>query len=36
VLLTDAGYGINGAFRFAVTALGLTYAMGVQRAPPCV
>ncbi len=30
VLLTDAGYGINGGFRAGVTAMGLTYAMGVQ------
>jgi SRSO17 transposase len=30
VLLTDAGYGVNGAFRSGVTAMGLTYAMGVQ------
>jgi SRSO17 transposase len=30
VLLTDAGYGVNGAFRSGVTAMGLSYAMGVQ------
>ena len=30
VLLTDAGYGVNGAFRSGVTAMGLTYAVGVQ------
>ena len=30
VLLTDAGYGADGAFRSAVTASGLTYAVGVQ------
>ena len=30
VLLTDAAYGVNGAFRSGVTAMGLTYAMGVQ------
>jgi len=30
VLLADAGYGVDGAFRCGVTALGLTYAVGVQ------
>jgi SRSO17 transposase len=30
VVLADAGYGCDGAFRAGVTALGLTYAMGVQ------
>ena len=30
VLLADAGYGVDGAFRAGVTALGLTYAVGVQ------
>ncbi len=30
VVLADAGYGVNGAFRSGVTAMGLTYAMGVQ------
>ncbi len=30
VLLTDAGYGIDGAFRAGVTASGLTYVVGVQ------
>jgi SRSO17 transposase len=30
VLLTDAGYGVDGAFRSGVTAMGLTYAVGVQ------
>ena len=30
VLLTDAGYGADGAFRSAVTASGLTYVVGVQ------
>lgn len=30
VVLADAGYGCDGAFRSGVTALGLTYAMGVQ------
>ncbi len=29
-LLTDAGYGSNGAFRSGVTAMGLIYAVGVQ------
>ena len=30
VVLTDAGYGCDGVFRAGVTALGLTYAVGVQ------
>ena len=30
VLLADAGYGVDGAFRAGVTRLGLTYAVGVQ------
>ena len=30
VLLTDAGYGVDGAFRAGVMASGLTYAVGVQ------
>ncbi len=30
VLLTDAGYGADGAFRSGVTALGLPYVVGVQ------
>jgi SRSO17 transposase len=30
VLLTDAGYGVDGAFRAGVTASGLTYVVGVQ------
>ena len=30
VLLTDAGYGADGAFRSGVTALGLSYVVGVQ------
>jgi SRSO17 transposase len=30
VLLADAGYGVDGRFRSGVTALGLTYAVGVQ------
>lgn len=30
VVLADAAYGCNGAFRAGVTALGLTYAMGIQ------
>jgi SRSO17 transposase len=30
IVLADAGYGVDGAFRSGVTALGLTYAMGVQ------
>lgn len=30
ILLADAGYGIDGPFRSGVTALGLTYAVGVQ------
>ncbi len=30
VVLADAGYGSDGAFRAGVTALGLTYAVGVQ------
>lgn len=30
VVLADAGYGTNGAFRAGVTALGLRYAVGVQ------
>jgi len=30
VLLTDAGYGADGAFRSGVTASGLTYVVGVQ------
>ena len=29
-MLADAGYGCDGVFRAGVTALGLTYAMGVQ------
>ena len=29
-MLADAGYGVDGAFRAGVTALGLTYAVGVQ------
>ncbi len=29
-VLTDAGYGCDGAFRAGVTALGLAYAVGVQ------
>ena len=29
-MLADAGYGIDTAFRIAVTALGLTYVVGVQ------
>ena len=32
VLLSDAGYGADGAFRSAVTASGLTYVVGVQSA----
>ena len=37
VLLFDAGYGADGAFRSGVTALGLSYVVGVQStlsAPP--
>ena len=30
VVLADAGYGIDTAFRIAVTALGLTYVVGIQ------
>ena len=30
VVLADAGYGVDGAFRARLTALGLTYAVGVQ------
>jgi SRSO17 transposase len=30
VLLTDAGYGVDGAFRAGVTAMGLLYVAGVQ------
>ncbi len=30
VVLTDAAYGCDRAFRAGVTALGLTYAVGVQ------
>jgi len=30
VVLADAGYGVDGAFRAGVTALGLRYAVGVQ------
>jgi SRSO17 transposase len=30
VLLADAGYGVDGAFRSGVTASGLTYVVGVQ------
>jgi SRSO17 transposase len=30
VLLTDAGYGADGALRSGVTALGLSYVVGVQ------
>ena len=30
VVLADAGYGINTAFRTALTRMGLTYAVGVQ------
>ncbi len=30
IVLADAGYGSDGAFRAGVTALGLTYAAGVQ------
>jgi SRSO17 transposase len=30
VLLTDAGYGVDGAFRAGVMASGLTYVVGVQ------
>jgi SRSO17 transposase len=29
-LLADAGYGVDGAFRSGVTAMGLTYVVGVQ------
>ena len=29
-MLADAGYGADGEFRAGVTALGLTYAVGVQ------
>jgi SRSO17 transposase len=30
VVLADAGYGVDGAFRARLTALGMTYAVGVQ------
>jgi SRSO17 transposase len=30
VVLADAGYGVDGAFRARLTTLGLTYAVGVQ------
>ena len=30
VVLADAGYGSDGTFRAGVTALGLSYAVGVQ------
>jgi SRSO17 transposase len=30
VVLADAGYGVDGPFRSGITALGLTYAVGVQ------
>ena len=30
VVLADAGYGVDGAFRAGITALGLSYAVGVQ------
>jgi len=30
IVLADAGYGVDGAFRSGVTAMGLTYAVGVQ------
>jgi SRSO17 transposase len=30
VVLADAGYGVNGAFRAGLTRMGLTYAVGVQ------
>jgi SRSO17 transposase len=30
VVLADAGYGVDGAFRSGVTAMGLTYVVGVQ------
>jgi SRSO17 transposase len=30
VVLADAGYGINTAFRTALTRMGLTYVVGVQ------
>ena len=30
VVLADAGYGIDTAFRIAVTAMGLTYVVGIQ------
>ncbi len=30
IVLADAGYGVNGAFRAGVSALGLSYAVGVQ------
>lgn len=30
VVLADAGYGVDGTFRAGVTALGLSYAVGVQ------
>ncbi len=30
IVLADAGYGVDGPFRSGVTALGLTYAVGVQ------
>ena len=30
VVLADAGYGVDGAFRARLTALGLSYAVGVQ------
>src|SRR3954470_13080980 len=30
IVLADAGYGVDGAFRAGVSALGLSYAVGVQ------
>jgi SRSO17 transposase len=30
IVLADAGYGVDGAFRSGITAIGLTYAVGVQ------
>jgi len=30
IVLADAGYGVDGAFRAGITALGLSYAVGVQ------
>jgi SRSO17 transposase len=30
IVLADAGYGVDGAFRSGVTAMGLTYVVGVQ------